>query len=208
MELLTQLELVDVVFEDSKAVLTFLDAERGEIREINFNKQGYNQDTKKFVNDPEKAAKVEEWCQEIFGLTFDRLAEAIGERKDIYAYDKFNSLFEVKMVEKFTKDEEGQIFETEVLEIEDDGKAIRISFDFEGKTYESKMSYADYMESRKEWFVNPIKKKKQFEKFEDKFGISVDNLQELQGKKIMCEVKVAFSKFPYVEIKPFPKKKK
>lgn len=208
MELLTQLELVDVVFEDSKAVLTFLDAERGEIREINFNKQSYNQDTKKFVNDAEKAAKVEEWCKEYFNLTFDTLAQAIGEKRDIYAYDKFNSLFEVKMVEKFTKDEEGQIFETEVSEIEDDGKAIRISFDHEGKVYESKMSYADYMESRKEWFVNPIKRDKQYQKFEDKFGISVDNLQEMKGKKIMCEVKVAFSKFPFVEIKPFPKNKK
>lgn len=208
MELLTQLELVDVTFEDSKAVLTFLDAERGEIREINFNKAVYNADTKKFVKDDEKAAKVEEWCQEYFNLSFDRLAEAIGERKDIYAYDNFNSLFEVKMVEKFTKDEEGQIFETEVLEIEDDGKAIRISFEFEGKTYESKMGYADYMEARKEWFVNPVKRTKQYAKFEDKFGISVDNLQEMKGKKIMCEVKVAFSKFPYVEIKPFSKKKK
>lgn len=208
MELLNNLELVDVVFEDSKAVLTFLDSGRGEIREINFNKKSYDQDTKKFIPDADKAVKVEEWCTTYFNLPFDRLAEAIGERKDIYAYDKFNSLFEVKMTEKFTKDEEGQIFETEVLEIEDDGKAIRISFDFEGKTYESKMSYADYMESRKEWFVNPIKRAKQFEKFEDKFGISVDNLQEMKGKKIMCEVKVAFSKFPYVEIKPFKKAKK
>lgn len=208
MELLTQLELVDVVFEDGKAVLTFLDADRGEIREVNFNKKVYNEDTKKFIPDVDKAAKVEEWAQEIFGLSFDELAQAIGERKDIYTYDKFNSLFEVKMAEKFTLEEEGQIFETEVTEIEDDGKAIRIRFEYEGKTYESKMSYADYMESRKEWFVNPIKRKKQVEKFETKFGISVDNLQDMLGKKIMCEVKVAFSKFPFVEIKPFPKKKK
>ena len=207
MELLTQLELVDVVFEGEKATLTFLDAERGEIREINFNKGVYNEETKKFVKDTEKAEKVEGWCQDQFGLTFDRLAEAIGERKDIYAYDKFNSLFEVQLTEKFTKDDEGQIFETDVLEIEDDGKAIRIKFDFEGKTYESKMSYADYMESRKEWFVNPVKRTKQYEKFKTKFDIEVENLQEMVGKKIMVEVKVAFDKFPYAEIKPFKKKK-
>ena len=90
MEFLEQLELVDVTFEDKKAVLTFLDEDRGEIREVNFNKQSYDSDANKFVDDEEKAAKVEEWCEEHFNLPFDRLAEAIGERKDIYAYDKFN----------------------------------------------------------------------------------------------------------------------
>ena len=70
------------------------------------------------------------------------------------------------------------------------------------------MSYADYMESKKTWFTNPIKKKKQYDKFETKFGVLVENMQEMVGKKIMCEVKVAFGKFPYVEIKPLIKKKK
>jgi|SRR5690625_2463793 len=208
MEILEQLELVDVTFEDKKAVLTFLDEERGEIREVNFNKQSYDQDKNKFVDDADKAEKVEQWCDEIFGLTFDRLAEAIGERKDIYAYDRFNSLFEVEMFEKFDKEDEGLIFSTEALEVEDDGKAIRIKFEYDGKKYESKMSYADYMEARKEWFVNPVKKKKQFDKFEEKFGISVEDMKDLEGKEITCEVKVAFGKFPYVEVKPFPKAKK
>src|SRR4051812_42383017 len=109
MELLEQLELVDVTFEDVKATLVFLDEDKGEIREVGFNKKSYDNDSSKFIDDPAKAEKVEGWCQEYFGLTFDRLAEAIGERKDIYAYDRFNSLFEVEMVEKFTKDEAGQI---------------------------------------------------------------------------------------------------
>lgn len=208
MELLNQLELVEVTFEDKKAVLTFLDEERGEIREVNFNKQSYDNDSSKFIDDPEKAEKVEKWCSDIFGLTFDRLAEAIGERKDVYAYDRFNSLFLVEMIEKFTKDDAGQIFETEVVKVEDDGKAIRIQFEFEEKKYESKMTYADYMEARKEWFTNPIKKKKQYEKFEDKFGIAIDDMEQLVGQKVMVEVKVAFNKFPYADIKPFPKKKK
>ena len=208
MELLEQLELVEVVFEDKKAVMTFLDEERGEIREVNFNKQSYDNETNKFVDDPKKAEKVDGWCEEYFKLPFEKLPEAIGEKRDIYAYDRFNSLFFVEIIEKFTKDYEGQIFETEVVEIEDDGKAIHIKFEFEGKKYESKMSYADYMESKKTWFTNPIKKKKQYDKFETKFGVLVENMQEMVGKKIMCEVKVAFGKFPYVEIKPLIKKKK
>ena len=207
MEFLEQLELVDVTFEDKKAVLTFLDEDRGEIREVNFNKQSYDSDANKFVDDEEKAAKVEEWCEEHFNLPFDRLAEAIGERKDIYAYDKFNSLFEVKQIAKFDKSMVGQILQVDITNVEDDGIKISIQFEYEGETYESKMTYADYLEAKKQWFVNPLKKKKQFEKFEDKFGITVDEKEKLIGETAMIEIKLAFGKFVYVEIKPFPKKK-
>jgi hypothetical protein len=93
MELKEQLEIVDVVFEDNKkATIIFLDEEHGEIREVNFNKQKYDQDTKKFVDDVEKAEQVEKWCDEHFGLKFDALAHAIGEKKDVYCYDNFNSV--------------------------------------------------------------------------------------------------------------------
>ena len=199
--------MVDVTFEDKKAVLTFLDEDRGEIREVNFNKQSYDSDANKFVDDEEKAAKVEEWCEEHFNLPFDRLAEAIGERKDIYAYDKFNSLFEVKQIAKFDKSMVGQILQVDITNVEDDGIKISIQFEYEGETYESKMTYADYLEAKKQWFVNPLKKKKQFEKFEDKFGITVDEKEKLIGETAMIEIKLAFGKFVYVEIKPFPKKK-
>lgn len=210
MELLEKLELVDVQFEDGnqKAVLVFLDESRGEIREVNFNRQDYDQDSKKFVESPEKAAKVDEWCKEYFDLPFDRLAEAIGERKDIFCYDRFNSLFEVQMIEKFDEDMLGQIFETEVIKAIDDGKKLSIQFEYEGKLYESKMQYADYLDARQEWFVNPQKQKKQFDKFKEKFDIDVENISDLVGKTVMCEVKKAMGKYIYTEIKPFKKKKK
>lgn len=208
MELLEQLELVEVVFEDKKAVLTFLDEERGEIREVNFNKQVYDNEQNKFVDDEKKAAKIDGYCDEHFGLKFEELAQAIGEKKNVYAYDRFNSLFEVKMVSKFDKDMVGQIMEIEISEVEDDGIKISIQFEYEGDTYESKMTYADYLEVKKQWFVNPQKQKKQYDKFEDKFGISVENMQDLVGQKAMIEIKLAFGKFVYIEIKPFPKKKK
>jgi hypothetical protein len=208
-ELLEQLELVDVVFEDNKkATLVFLDESRGEIREVNFNKQVYDQDTKKFVDDAEKAQKVEEWAQEYFGLEFDRLAEAIGERKDVYCYDNFNSLFEVQMVTKFEEDMLGQVFETEVTNAFDDGKKIAIQFEYEGNLYESKMQYADYVEARKEWFINPQKRAKQYAKFEEKFGLLVGEIEQMIGKTVLVEVKKAMGKYMYSEIKPFKKPKK
>jgi hypothetical protein len=208
-ELLEQLELVDAVFEDNKKVtLVFLHEERGEIREVNFNKQVYDKDTKKFVDDEEKAQKCEEWAEEYFGLPFDRLAEAIGERKDVYCYDNFNSLFEVQMVTKFEEDMLGQVFETEVTNAFDDGKKIAIQFEYEGNLYESKMQYADYVEARKEWFINPIKQKKQYDKFEDKFQMPVTDIENMIGKTVLVEVKKAMGKWIYSEIKPFKKPKK
>ena len=55
MEFKEQLEIVDVTFEDKKATIIFLDEEMGEIREVNFNKQKYDQDSKKFIDDEDKA---------------------------------------------------------------------------------------------------------------------------------------------------------
>ena len=44
MEKLTNLELVGVTYENDnkKAVLTFLDEEHGQIREVNWNRQSYD----------------------------------------------------------------------------------------------------------------------------------------------------------------------
>lgn len=207
MLLLENLECVHAEFEDNnqKLVLTFLDEERGEIREVNFNKQAFDKDEKKFVPNPEKAAQVEEWCQEHFGLSFDQMGQAIGMRKDIFCYDSFNSVFEVKMVEKFEEDMLGQILDVEICEAFDDGRKIALRFEYEGKLYESKMQYADYLESRQEWFPNPTKRKKQYEKFEDKFQMPVEDIENMVGKKVLVEVKKAMGKYIYSEIKPFKK---
>lgn len=208
-EILEQLELVDVSFEEGnkKAILVFLDENRGEIREVNFNKQAYDQDSKKFVDDAEKAEKVDAWCLEYFNLPFEKLADAVGDKKDIYCYPTFNSLFEVPMIAKFEEDMVGQIFETTIVKAEDDGKKISLQFEYEEDIYESKMQYADYLEARKEWFINPVKKKKQFDKFAEKFLMPIENLADMVGKTVMVEVKKAYGKFIYSEIKPFKKEK-
>ena len=207
MGLLKDLELIDVRYENdnNKAVIVFLDESAGEIREVNFNKQVYNNGN--FVDDAEKAAKVEEWSKEMFGLTFNTLGQAIGEKKDIYTYDNFNSLYEVDIVNKFDDDMVGQLMEVVVTDVLDDDIAIRIRFQVDGKTYESKMSYADYVESRKEWFINPQKRDKQYDRFESKYGIKIEDKEKLVGKKVMIEIKKAMNKWVYTEVKPFPKKK-
>lgn len=205
-KVLEQLELVDVENDGKKAVMIFLDEENGEIRQVQFNKQKYDKDKEEFVDDEEKAGKVEEWCKEYFNVSFDKLGSAVGDKKDVYAYDKFNSLWQVKMVEKFTKDEEGTLINTKVANAFDDGIGIHIEFEYEGDIYESKMMYSQFLESKSQFFPNPQKKESQYKKLQDKFG--VEKPEDLNGKEIVVEVKVAFGKYPYAEIKPFPKAKK
>ena len=210
MKTLENLELVNVAYNETgkKCTLTFLDEEHGEIREVNFNQQTYEDG--KFVDSPEKIKQVEEWCHDFFGLTFDTLTKAIGTRKTVYAYDTFNSLFLTVQIKKFDDDMVGQILDAVVTEVVDDGVAIRIRFNIADSedVYESKMTYSEYMESLKKWFCNPQKKAKQYAKFEEKFGIPIERAQELVGKKIMIEVKKAMGKWVFTEVKPFAKKKK
>lgn len=207
MELRKDLTLVSVEYENNgkKAVLTFLDKERKQVRSVNFNKQVYRDG--KFADDPEKAAKVEEWCGEFFGSSFDGLSDCIGQTKDVYCYERFNSLWQVEQIEKFTADMVGQIFQTEVKEITVDDYFIRIRYDIEGKTYESKMTFGTYFKETKEWYQDPVKKEQKYKQFEEKFHVPVERKDELIGHPLMVEVKSAFGSNYYGDIKKFPNKK-
>ena len=208
MEIRENLKLVAVDYENSgkKAVMTFLDAERGQVRVVNFNRQVYKDG--KYVDDPEKAERVDEWCEEYFGKEFDRLTDCIGTAKDVYCYDRFNSLWPVEQIEKFTADMVGQIFQTEVKEILVDDYFIKIRYCIEGGVYESKMSYGLYMKDTNQWFQDPIKKEAQYKRFEEKFHVPVDNKDALIGHPLMVEVKSAFGTSFYGDIKKFPTPKK
>jgi hypothetical protein len=111
------------------------------------------------------------------------------------------------MISKFEDDMVGQIFEVEIVHAEDDGKKISLQFEYEDKLYESKMQYATFFEPKKEWYPDPIKRKKQYAKFEEKFGMLVGEIEHMIGKTVMVEVKKAMGKHVYSEVKPFPKKK-
>ena len=205
MELRKNLELVSVDYESDgkKAVMTFLDAERKEIRVVNFNRQVYKDG--KYVDDAEKAEKVDKWCAEIFECSFDSLTSCVGMKKDVYCYEKFNSLFEVEQIEKFDESMLGEIFQTAVKEILVDDNAIRIRYLIERKVYESKMGFAIFMQATREWFQDPIKKEKQYAKFQEKFGVPVSRKDELIGHPLMVECKKAMGKYYYGDIKKFPK---
>ena len=207
MEIRKDLELVSVEYEENgkKAVFTFLDRERKQVRLVNFNKLAYSDG--KYVEDVEKAKKVDEWCAEYFQCSFSDLAECVGQKKDIYCYDKFNSLWEVEQIEKFTVDMVGQIYQTEVKEIILDDYFIKIRYEIEGKTYESKMTFGIYFKDKKGWFQDPIKKETQYRKFEEKYHVPVERRDELIGHPLMVEVKSAFGSNYYGDIKKFPVKK-
>jgi len=207
MELLQQLELVEVQIEDGKATMTFVDTERGEIHDISIQQKKYNEETGKFVDDAEQLEKAEAKAQRLFGLSFDKLGQAIGEKHDVYVYDRFDSLEPVTVVAKFDKDMVGQIIQADVTAVEVDNVGIHIKFEYEGETYQSNQNYASYMEVTKTWLTNPQKRKKQEATFERKFHIPISNKDELVGKQIMAEVK-DFNGNIWIEIKAFPKKKK
>ena len=195
------LELVEVAYDNNgkKAILRFLDIENAELLEVNFNKQTY--ENGEFIDDKKKEEQVEEWCKEYFDSSFDELETKVGVKKDVYKYGQFNSLWEVNIINKFDKKDKGKIFQSEIKEVVDTGQRISVKFEYEGKTYEKKFQYSDYVESLEKWFVNPQKKDKQYERFEELFGVSVEEADRILGKPIMVEVKIAYGKYPYADIK-------
>lgn len=204
MEKRDNLELIEVNYDNNgkKAVLTFLDEEKGEIREVNFNRQVYKDG--KFVDDPDKAAKVDDWCDEYFGTTFEMLGTKIGTKKTVYCYDTFSSLFEAELVERFTNDMKGKIYQTNVEEIKLDDYAIRIRYKIDGKLYESKVTFGRYVENMRQWFVDPVKKEKVLSKFEEKYGYPIEQADNLVGAKLIVEVKAAFGDKLYGDVKKLP----
>ena len=202
------LELVGVEFENDgkKAILTFLNQEEGTVLDVSFNKQSYSDGN--FIDDPEKAKKVEEWSQDFFGFDFKDLEKAVGQRKTVYEYGKFNSLWESTQVEKYPQDMVGMIMEVVVSDCFMDDTAIRIRWEDGGSTYEAKLGFAKYMEDQRKWFINPQRRTKQTEKFKTLFGIPVERCKELVGVSIMIELKLAFKKFVYAEPKALAKDKK
>ena len=206
MELRKDLELVMVEFENGgkKAIMTFLDRERQQAREVSWNKQIYKDG--KFIDDAEKAAKVDSWAEEYFGTTFDNLESCIGVCKDVYIYDRFCSLYEVSEVHKFELSQEGEIYQTTVEEIIVDDVAIRIRYKIDGDLYETKHVFAKYIETMQEWVENPQKKERVYKKFEERYGVPVSEKDSLIGHPLMVEVKKAFGSVAYGEIKKFPKK--
>lgn len=201
MELLKDLELGAVEYDDTgkQAVMTFIDYEHGQIRDVKFNKRVYRDG--RWIDDGEKAETVEKWCQTYFDTDFEHLTNCIGVKKDVYCYEKFNSLWEVDQISKFTKDDYQELFDTTIKEIVVNEFFIRIRYDWDGKTYESKQTFGKYMPALKKYFNNPNKEALERKKFEEKYGVPVEDAESLVGKPIVVEVKSCFGDNYYGEIK-------
>lgn len=208
-DIIKTLECVEVTHSENgkKVTLTFLDEETGEVRDVNYNQQSYDSATKKYVDDEKKKESIDKMIADDLGLTFETIDKAQGMKKDVYCYDTFSSLHKVDMVESFTEDMKGQIYQTEIKEIIEDAFAIKIRYEIDDKLYESKMTHGKYLDGRKCWASDPVKKKKQYERFEEKFLVPVSDAESLVGHPIMVECKSAFGKF-YGDVKAFPKPKK
>lgn len=198
------LELVAVNNDGKKVEFTFLDMEAERVHTVSWNKQSFKDG--KFVDDPEKSERVEGWSQDIFGCAFVDLSSKIGEKKDVYVYDRFCSLWKSNVIAKFDSSMKGQIYQTEIKEVLVDDLFIKIRYEIEGSVYESKMTMCTWIESMKKYFVDDAKTEKVYEAFEDKYGVPVERAQEIVGTPIMVEVKAAFGTSLYGDIKK-PKRK-
>lgn len=199
------LELMEATIDKDCLIMSFVDKGEMLLYPVKFNKNVYNQDKGEFEYDEEKAVKCENWAQEYFGCTFDEVPEQVGVKKDVYHYDTFNSLWECDIVNKFTEDMVGEIIQVPISAILEDRDGIRIRFDYEEKTYESRMGYSKNMAGK--WFTDPVKKKRQRDKFREKFGCTPEQgVEFLPGVQITVEIKLfAANGAVYCEVKKLPK---
>lgn len=72
------LELIEVVYENEnkKATLTFLDEEKGQVLEVAFNKQIYDNDKNEYIDDEEKAKKLTNGAKSTLRLPLTSLVTA------------------------------------------------------------------------------------------------------------------------------------
>lgn len=188
--------------DDKKIELRFLDEENNEIYKVAYNKQKYSDGN--YIDDPETAAKAEALLEEETGFDWNHIDGFEGEVRDIYFYGDFSKLHHVEMVEKFKKEQAGELFDTTIKEVKIDNFGIHILYDWDGDTYKSNMSYGDYENNggKMLFLVDPSKKARQKKAFEDKYGVPVELAESLVGKSIKVEViSKANGKILYGEIK-------
>lgn len=193
MEIKKNLELMEANYSDDmkKVILLFWDGES--VYEVNLNKQVYVNG--KWKDDPNKSDKMDKLVFDEFSVGFNELQTVVGAKHDVYCYDGYNLLYEAKIIEKFDPSMKGKSYYSTIKEIIEDTFAIKIHYEINGKTYESKMTHGTYISSLKRWGRNPIQEKKQYERFKTKFGVPVSEKDKLIGRKIMIKCKPCYNTF-------------
>ena len=204
MERIEQCEMIKAeVVNGNRLEMKFYDAKNDLLRTVKFNKQSYDREKGQFVDDPEKAQKCEEWSQKYFGCSFDEVPEQIGVRRDVYVYENFCSLWEceeTQRAKKFDSPIKG-IIKTKIENIYTDQIGIHVEYLYEGDTYESKYTTAEFIKDLKKWVRDPEREQRAYKRFKDIFGKDISQKDELIGTEIQVQVKKAFNSY-YGEILP------
>ena len=198
MTIYENLDIVDVLEDNQKITFIILDNDKNEIHDVIWRKQSYNADKQEYVDDDNKLQQVKDWCKQYFDLELKDIKKAIGRKVTVYGYDTYDSLWESDA--KFDKKDKGKMIQTKVKSVELTNNYIKIRYDWNGKTYASYKrfteKYGDNM------YVNPLKRRKQLQWFEDTFGVPVDQRDKAVGRNIIVEVKSAFGTTLYGDVKP------
>lgn len=197
MELIKQAELVEVNNKDGKITMTFLG--EGRVYDVNWNLRAYDTALNDYVESKDKEALVDEWSQKYFGVKVKDLEKKLGTKCDLYYYDTYVSLWESE--NKFTQEDYKKSFKTTIEEIKLDDNGIQIFYRWkekDNKIYKSNKSFTQKVGD--DYFLNPIRKRKQLENFEETYGVPIEQKDELIGQPIKVEVKSAFKKFYYGDI--------
>lgn len=194
--------LEEVLEDDDKVVLMFVDQDKNEVHDVVWRKKVFDKKTKKFVDDPNKLKQVEEWSVQFLGVPLFDIKSAEGSTHTVYSYDTYEALWEAD--KKFDSDMVGQIINSKIKSVDSTDEGIIIRFDYDGGTYRSNMKFTELRNGT--YYIKPQKRNRRLKEFEDKFGVPLERANEIVGKDILVEVK-AMGPNTYSEIKPFPKKK-
>ena len=204
MERIENCEMIKAeIINGNRLEMKFYDSKNDVLRTVKFNKQNYDRENGKFVDDPEKAQKCEEWSQKYFGCSFDAVPEQVGVSRDVYVYDNFCSLWETDetpRAKKFDGPVKG-IIKTRIENIYTDNIGIHVEYLYEGETYESKYTTAEYIKDLKKWVRDPERETRALKRFKEIFGKDIAEKDSLIGTEIQVQVKKAFSSY-YGEILP------
>lgn len=196
MELIKETEVVEVKNDNDQVLFTCLKRDEGKVIEVKWRKGDYDPTLREVIQNDAKVEQVNEWCKQYFDLDLMTINKAVGSKIDVYVYDTFASFWETDT--KFTPEEVGKEFNTEVAEIELKDDAITVRYVINGNKYAT--NYRFTQKVGREFFVNPQKERKARARFEETFGLPVERKDELIGMPITVKVCSAFKKYAYGEI--------
>lgn len=211
-ETLENLVLMEAEKTDTGFQLSFLDDAKSEVREVRLTTHDYDADKQSWKHNPEKEKDVQEFIKEYFGVepTEEALNKLVDNEYTVYAYDNFNSLVFIDIPDKYTMEDVGIRFETNITEVVDTGARVEIRYEQPVKGGEplkrvSNKAYSKYNEKLKRSLVDPIRRDRVFANIKRDYGVEMNELDKLQGFPIFIVVnsmKNGKNEYPFGQIQP------